>query len=68
MTNTVFVKIEWAKACVIEQLTGFTPGALNKMRERGRILEDTHWKCWNNVTLYNYAAIQEFIANDSKAA
>lgn len=68
MADSVFIKLEWSKANIIEQLMGFTPGALNKMRERGRILEGTHWKCWNNVTLYNYSALQEFIENDSKVA
>ena len=68
MTENVYIQPQWVKANIIEQLMGYSNGALNKMRERGRIVQGTHWKHWNNVVLYNYAAIQEFISNDSQAA
>ena len=56
-----FIHYGWVRGKTMETIKGFTENSLKKMRSTGKLIEGSHWKKWNNVIVYHFERIDEFI-------
>lgn len=55
------VKFGWVLAVKMEELKGISVGAINKMKERGKLKEDYHFKKFNGRIYYHFERFDELI-------
>jgi hypothetical protein len=65
MNESIYIKLGWVKPIIIEKFKGITIAALDKKRQRGVLIEETHWrKADDNVIYFNFEKLDEYIANE----
>lgn len=64
MKKIYFIKLGWVKPIIIEQFKGITVEALSKKRQRGLLIEETHWrKAADGVIYFNFETLDEYLDN-----
>jgi hypothetical protein len=62
MKELKYIKLGWVKPIIIEKTKGITADALSKKRQRGQIIEETHWrKAADGVIYYNFEQLDEYL-------
>ncbi|MEW9799674.1 excisionase family protein [Alteromonas sp. CYL-A6] len=67
--ETQYIQLGWVYPAIIEELKGITYHALNKRRQRGKLIEGVHWKKVHGVIMFNYEALDQLFeeTNDQAA-
>lgn len=58
-------ELGWVQAIKMEETKGISIGSINKMKERGKLIQGKHWKKWQGRLYYHYERINELIENDN---
>lgn len=62
MEEPKYIKLGWVKPIIIETFKGITVEALSKKRQRGLLIEETHWrKAEDGVIYFNFEKLEEYL-------
>lgn len=66
--SELYVKLGWVKPEIIEKFKGLTPGAMEKRRVRGKLIQGIHWKKVQGIIMYHYENLDQLFEDDDGIA